>query len=279
MSVKGPQGRPRTCGAGRSAVAGSPLEAVFRAPAFAMGQYRRHTSSAAFVAAIVIAAVLPAGATTDGAGAPPDGQQRAGPSSSPAQRFVGEQDARRAGHSTSVASLLSEKDKTFVESVNLLRSHVLDGYSRLRPPENATAKLQLYLTQLVKVDTEKQSWTIGGWWRVAWQDQRLSWEESQWNVSFLSFAEDDIWRPDDTVHEAIQDMKSRDTPTMITVSPDGSASLSEPRVTTLSCNMRLASFPFDTQICRFTVGSSSFGMCLLDRVSALPAFCNCYLLV
>ena len=221
-----------------------------------------------FLAALAVAASVSAAASAD---LPlPQDEHDTSSSSVPGERFVLEH-GRRLGHlaPSSVASLMNSKDREFVHSVTLLREHLLKDYSPLRPPPNARATVQLYLTQLVKVDTEKQTWTIGGWWRMAWKDTRLSWEENKWNVSFLSFAEGDIWRPDDTVHEAIQDLKSRDTPTMITVGPDGSASLSEPRVTTMSCRMRLASFPFDTQICSFTVGSGSFGKRSCDRLNLL----------
>lgn len=223
-----------------------------------------------FLAALAVAASVSAAASAD-LPLPREEHDIASSSSVPGERFVVEH-GRRLGHlaPSSVASLMNSKDRQFVQSVTLLRAHLLKDYSPLRPPPNARATVQLYLTQLVKVDTEKQTWTIGGWWRMAWKDTRLSWEENKWNVSFLSFAEGDIWRPDDTVHEAIQDLKSRATPTMITVGPDGSASLSEPRVTTMSCRMLLASFPFDTQICRFAVGSGSFGKSSCDRLNLLP---------
>lgn len=159
-----------------------------------------------------------------------------------------------------------ERDETRrqIENEAQLRKHLLKSYDRLKLPPNAIAYVQLYLSQLISVDTSAQSWVIGGWWRASWTDPRLAWEESRWNISSLAFTEKEIWRPDEYVYDCVSEQRSRGSGTLMHAYPSGFVSVTEPRVTTLACRMSLAAFPFDTQVCNFTVGSLSHSIEELD---------------
>ena len=101
-----------------------------------------------------------------------------------------------------------------------LRQQLLDGYNRFDSPRDARAYLQLYLSQLIKVDTAAQTWKIGGWWRTTWQDSRLAWDAERWNIDSMAFTEDEIWRVDEYVYEALRESTSGKT-TLMHVYPDG----------------------------------------------------------
>jgi len=148
---------------------------------------------------------------------------------------------------------------------NLLRAHLLANYSRQTPPPRAVARVQLFLSQLVNVDTAAQTFTIQGWWRLAWRDPRLAWDPAVYGMSSLVFAEGAIWRPDEFIYETISEVQSRDASTQpVVVAWDGSVAISTPRVSTIGCRMELQAFPFDEQVCTFTLGSMGYSKAYLD---------------
>jgi hypothetical protein len=162
-------------------------------------------------------------------------------------------------------SIEDDATRRKIENEVKLRRHLLDQYDRLALPPNAIAYVQLYLSQLISVDTANQQWIIGGWWRASWTDPRLAWNESEWEISSMAFTGADIWRPDEVVYDCISEQRSRSSQmTLMHAYPSGAVSVTEPRVTTLACRMNLAAFPFDTQVCNFTVGSKSHASAALD---------------
>lgn len=146
-----------------------------------------------------------------------------------------------------------------------LRRHLLSNYSYQSPAPGAVARVQLFLSQLVAVDTAKQTFSIQGWWRLSWQDPRLVWNPDVWGITSLVFEESEIWRPDEFIYETISEVQLRDSSAApVVVSSDGFVGISTPRVSTIGCRMDLNSFPFDEQTCTFTLGSMGYSKAYLD---------------
>ena len=153
-----------------------------------------------------------------------------------------------------------------------LKAKLLRNYERTSPPDlqkGVVVRNQLYLEQLVEVNTPLQTWTIQYWSRSYWKDERLSWNISEWpGISDLTFTQDELWHPDEFIYETVSFSQA---PTRIVVNPDGSAFQSQQRVSTIGCRMQLKNFPFDRQQCVMTVGSLGYSQNVMDlqpRISA-----------
>ena len=86
-----------------------------------------------------------------------------------------------------------------------LKAKLLRNYERTSPPDlqkGVVVRNQLYLEQLVEVNTPLQTWTIQYWSRSYWKDERLSWNISEWpGISDLTFTQDELWHPDEFIYE------------------------------------------------------------------------------
>lgn len=114
--------------------------------------------------------------------------------------------------------------------------------------------IQFSLQNILEVSTASERFEVQGWWRMKWQDPNLKWDAKEWGLKQLTFSENQIWKPDITAYEAVEQV---DTPALIIVLSSGLAHWSVPRVTKLGCSMNLTSFPFDSQHCGMTIGSWS----------------------
>lgn len=69
----------------------------------------------------------------------------------------------------------------------------------------------------------------------------------------VHFRNKEIWQPDVIIYEQVSDSYLA---VDITIYSSGNAYVSLPRKTKFACPMDLSAFPFDTQVCRFTIGPS-----------------------
>jgi nicotinic acetylcholine receptor len=146
-----------------------------------------------------------------------------------------------------------------------LRRALFQDYSMEDPPKGmTTVQVQLSINQFIEISTKLQTLRMHGWWRLYWTDPRLSWVESQWNVSFLVMPSTKVWVPDVVIYESVA--ASTVGPQLVTCYSGGSCYLLSQQVFSTGCPMQLAKFPFDTQKCNFTVGSNSYDQSVVDIV-------------
>lgn len=151
-----------------------------------------------------------------------------------------------------------------MENSTRLSNQLLSGYSRnILPAPDGGLKVEfsLALGQFVTISTALETVEFQGWWRMYWNDPRLAWDETLFEIPSVSFEPQQVWVPDLTVYEQTSDVKS---PAMVICRPDGSCHTSIPRNTKIGCSMNIQAFPYDSQKCNFTIGSWSYDGTKLD---------------
>ena len=131
-----------------------------------------------------------------------------------------------------------------------LYNDLLEGYAPTIPPAGVVVQSQMFLEQLVEVDTPRQTFTIQYWSRAYWNDPRLSWNATEWGIDTITFGPGEVWQPDEYIYET-QELISQ-VPA-IQVSSDGAVFRSAHRVSTLGCKMQLTRDSFrriDTYACQ-----------------------------
>jgi hypothetical protein len=116
---------------------------------------------------------------------------------------------------------MSEETDANLKIESQLRSRLMANYSVQTPAPSAKAFVQLFLSQLVNVDTAEQTFSIHGWWRLKWVDQRLSWDSNLWNITEVVFDYDEIWKPDDYIYETISEVTTRSAGSAVVVKSNG----------------------------------------------------------
>ena len=140
-----------------------------------------------------------------------------------------------------------------------LKEALMDGYDKSTPPAGVVISLQLSLQNFVEISTVSQYIEFVSWVRHYWKDERLSWDKTKFgNVSFVTFNEDEIWMGDNLIYETLEPTEVLTRKFDMSVYSDGSIFISKPLTAKVACAMDLTQFPFDTQRCKFTMGSWSF---------------------
>jgi hypothetical protein len=116
-----------------------------------------------------------------------------------------------------------------MQAESLLTRELLKNYVSTvvpRVPGGVAVEVQIALAN-IDVNTREEEIEIAGWWRVYWQDPRLTWNASEWaGVDSLIFRDKQIWQPDVIIYEQTYDSY---TPVGVSVTSDGAAFVSWPR--------------------------------------------------
>ncbi|CAJ0573677.1 unnamed protein product, partial [Mesorhabditis spiculigera] len=148
--------------------------------------------------------------------------------------------------------------------MRLLYDHLFDGYQReLRPvideAEPVHVKLKFWLKQILKVDERDQIVTVYCWLELYWRDETLSWDPGLFgNLTRIHVPADKIWKPDILVYNnANMNVAENELDTNAILQSDGRVLLFRSIITSISCQLNLANFPFDQQVCYLTFASWS----------------------
>ena len=155
-----------------------------------------------------------------------------------------------------------------------LKADLLANYpddSNIVPPlddEPVSVNVQFMPISINSVDTVGHTFSIFGWWRIWWSDERLAWNASQYGgVDTVYFTgskaegERRVWMPDLGVYESVGGPLSTVQDINIRALSDGSLYICQPSIYTVPCayNEIKTEFPFDQNKCggvnRFTLGS------------------------
>lgn len=140
---------------------------------------------------------------------------------------------------------------------------LLENYDpRVRPNYQVaplTVNISLYVLDIQKISSSDNEFTMTLFFRQFWKDERLVYESSapEENIVAESGYSEKIWVPDTFfVNERKAIFHQIPSPNeFIRIMPDGNVLRSVRISVTLSCNMHLPNFPFDTQTCAMEMES------------------------
>ncbi|KAK3775001.1 hypothetical protein RRG08_036295 [Elysia crispata] len=147
-----------------------------------------------------------------------------------------------------------------VETETRLRLDKLTNYTvDVRPSHRTKINMSFTLTAISGVDMKNQVFSVAGWWSMYWTDLRLAWSVRNYNdIPVLQIFEDKIWTPTVVVDNSVNDLSAIDEDNIpLRVDKSGSVIWNPPGLISVSCDMDVTHFPFDTQVCSLQV--TSFG--------------------
>ena len=157
-----------------------------------------------------------------------------------------------------------------VEETNL-RNILFNNYNpKVRPVENIddslTVQMGLALQNIESFDQMQESITLNAWIRQTWNDYRLSWDESQSNLTFISVSKAQVWVPDTELLNAAALPQIYTLKGGLSLYSDGTVFYSNPVVLKMPCSLELETFPFDTQTCSMVFGSWVYSSQFLNLI-------------
>ncbi|CEF62815.1 Neurotransmitter-gated ion-channel transmembrane domain and Neurotransmitter-gated ion-channel family and Neurotransmitter-gated ion-channel ligand-binding domain and Nicotinic acetylcholine-gated receptor, transmembrane domain-containing protein [Strongyloides ratti] len=138
-----------------------------------------------------------------------------------------------------------------------------DYISDVRPIHNDSlpieVTIQFWLKQLLKVNEIDQTIRLYLWLELYWKDELLTWDPINYgNITEIHIPAIKIWNPDLVVYNsANMNVEESDMEKNVVIKYDGSVVLFRSTITDITCNLNLANFPFDYQMCYVTLASWS----------------------
>ncbi len=142
----------------------------------------------------------------------------------------------------------------------LLRNDLFKNYSsNIRPVINDSlpinVEMGIGIKNLEEFNQKIESIKLNIWLRMNWNNEYLKWNESDYNVNFLSIDQSEVWIPD------VELLNAGSLPEIYTLKggmnlySSGDTMYSRPGIFKFSCPLKLQDFPFDTQKCEMTFSS------------------------
>ncbi|KAK3778283.1 hypothetical protein RRG08_050975 [Elysia crispata] len=154
-----------------------------------------------------------------------------------------------------------------VEDETRLRSDKLTNYSsEVRPSGQTIIRMSFFLTAISGLDLRNQIFSVAGWWSMHWTDSRLAWTRSDYNdIPVIQIFEDKVWTPSVVVDNSVKDLSAIDEDNIpLRVDNLGTVNWNPPGLISVSCDMDITHFPFDTQVCALQVTSFGYTIQELD---------------
>merc|ERR1711872_721297 len=143
-----------------------------------------------------------------------------------------------------------------------LKRELFHQYEKtVRPSYNVTPVIvgvEMFILDITKFNTEDKEFTLDLYLRHFWEDERLGWDESDYDVEkiVLTKAEDEkSWKPDIFFYQ--ERRREKTMTSFLRISSTGSVLWSSRLRLVLGCQVNLATFPFDHQVCPITLESYS----------------------
>uniref|UniRef100_UPI0037E8B82E 5-hydroxytryptamine receptor 3A n=1 Tax=Semicossyphus pulcher TaxID=241346 RepID=UPI0037E8B82E len=135
-----------------------------------------------------------------------------------------------------------------------------DTLQIMRPVKNWTTStyvgLDMVMYGILHMDEKSQTLTSHIWVQMSWVNEFLTWKPSDFcGIDTLSIPRSRLWLPDVAIQEDASDTGSIYHGPFLTLMPNGFVMSSSRQRLTSTCQLNLALFPFDTQICQVTFGS------------------------
>ena len=97
----------------------------------------------------------------------------------------------------------------------------------------------LALQNIESFDQMQESITLNAWIRQTWNDYRLSWDQSQSNLTFISVSKSQVWVPDTELLNAAALPQIYTLKGGLSLYSDGTVFYSNPVVMKMPCTLEL----------------------------------------
>ncbi|XP_033748941.1 neuronal acetylcholine receptor subunit alpha-6-like isoform X3 [Pecten maximus] len=161
--------------------------------------------------------------------------------------------------------VFSEEDRLIkyllrINSVRSLYSRPVLNYS-----DSVNVKFGLQLIQIMDLNERDQVLTLNVWSHYEWKDVHLRWNMSEYKgVEEVHMKATELWTPDIKLYNYADDRLTENREAMCVVRFDGTVTWLPQAVYKSSCNVDVATFPFDKQHCHLKFGSWSYDGFKLD---------------
>ncbi|KAI6186783.1 Acr-18 [Aphelenchoides besseyi] len=138
-----------------------------------------------------------------------------------------------------------------------------DYEKELRPVINdsqpLTVTVQFWLKQILKIDEGDQTIKIYLWLELYWTDELLTWNPADFGgLDQIHVPTHKLWKPDLVIYNNAQmNVEQNELETNAIVNSRGEVILFRAMISSITCGLSLASFPFDQQVCFLTFASWS----------------------
>ncbi|XP_076436921.1 neuronal acetylcholine receptor subunit alpha-6-like [Babylonia areolata] len=160
----------------------------------------------------------------------------------------------------------------FVENEENLRRALLSNYStKVRPELKTSVYVSAGITSLNHLDIASQSMSVNLVFDAEWADSRLTWNSTDYGgLDSLVTAPEDIWTPPLVIENSVANLgviggKKQDA-TPVRLSREGLVMWIPPKQVTVSCEMTIAQYPFDTQTCHIILIGWTYPVSEMDMV-------------
>lgn len=116
----------------------------------------------------------------------------------------------------------------------------------------------MLIRNVESVDELKNTWTTQITYRNVWNDDRLTYDDHNGTIRYLTLTDTDkLWFPDTFFkNEKESYFHAMPSPnTLVRIHPNGDVMYSTRLTLTLHCTMNLVAFPADEQACGITLAS------------------------
>ena len=145
------------------------------------------------------------------------------------------------------------------EEKYLLDNIFTDYNVRVRPVYNYSEPVEVQLGLGVKTiesfNQMEETISLNIWQRMNWLDEKLGWQSSMSNLTFISLDPSEVWTPDLELLNAAMLPEIYTLKGGLYLYSDGSVIYSKPTILKFSCPLELSRFPFDTQTCVMNISS------------------------
>jgi hypothetical protein len=144
------------------------------------------------------------------------------------------------------------------ENVTSLRKALLQNYDpylrpRIQQGDSVILNVSFGAKRLHDLNEKQQKVSLLGYFDIAWKDEFLIWDEdNNSNIREIVLKTNDIWWPTIALGNPFGDFKTLDNPYGIfRVSSSGVIKWSPGGLFSITCDMNVLKYPFDTQTCDF----------------------------
>jgi len=113
-----------------------------------------------------------------------------------------------------------------------------------------------YLTNITRINQSDETFDISGYLSATWQDKRLAFDPNTVGDTEIRYTPEKIWEPALTIVNSPSGTKKGSVE--LTAHPDGTVNYLEMINATVSSNLNLIEFPFDSQTAKVVLESLSF---------------------
>uniref|UniRef100_A0A1I7V0R1 Neur_chan_LBD domain-containing protein n=1 Tax=Caenorhabditis tropicalis TaxID=1561998 RepID=A0A1I7V0R1_9PELO len=145
-----------------------------------------------------------------------------------------------------------------------LKDVIMQGYDNsirpvVREKDVLIVNISLNSMSVLVLDPAEETVSFSSEFILQWQDEFISWNRTDYNITWLKLKESFLWTPDTTVSTSINTNYLIETSERyVSVKYDGTVRQSIYAVFVNLCDMNVDTFPYDSQTCMIRMGPWSY---------------------